>query len=66
MSTKTLRKRIALVAVSALTAGVFSVVSSPAANAANLFDDYVATGFCYAYFQLPNIGRQFYYIEAEK
>jgi len=34
MSTKTLRKRIALVAVSALTAGLFSVVSTPAANAA--------------------------------
>jgi trimeric autotransporter adhesin len=33
MSTKTLRKRIALVAVSALTAGVFSVVSAPVANA---------------------------------
>jgi len=34
MSTKTLRKRIALVAVSALTAGLFSVVSTPVANAA--------------------------------
>jgi hypothetical protein len=34
MSTKTLRKRIALVAVSALTAGVLSVASTPAANAA--------------------------------
>ena len=33
MSTKTLRKRIALVAVTALTAGVISVVASPAANA---------------------------------
>jgi len=33
MSTKTLRKRIALVAVSALTAGLFSVVSTPVANA---------------------------------
>jgi len=33
MSTKTLRKRIAVVAVSALTAGVFSVVSAPVANA---------------------------------
>ena len=33
MSTKTLRKRIALVAVSALTAGILSVVSTPAANA---------------------------------
>ena len=35
MSTKTLRKRIALVAVSALTAGILSVVSAPAASAAN-------------------------------
>jgi hypothetical protein len=35
MSTKTLRKRIAVVAVSALTAGLFSVVSTPAANAAS-------------------------------
>ena len=34
MSTKTLRKRIALVAVSALTAGVLSVASTPVANAA--------------------------------
>jgi len=34
MSTKTLRKRIAVVAVSALTAGLFSVVSTPVANAA--------------------------------
>jgi hypothetical protein len=33
MSTKTLRKRIALVAVSALTAGLVSVVTVPAANA---------------------------------
>jgi len=33
MSTKTLRKRIALVAVSALTAGLFSVVSAPVASA---------------------------------
>jgi hypothetical protein len=33
MSTKTLRKRIAVVAVSALTAGLFSVVSTPVANA---------------------------------
>ena len=37
MSTKTMKQRIALVAVSALTAGLFSVVSTPAANAdANL------------------------------
>ena len=34
MSTKTLRKRIALVAVSALTAGVLSVASTPVANSA--------------------------------
>jgi len=33
MSIKTLRKRIAVVAVSALTAGVFSVTSAPVANA---------------------------------
>ena len=33
MSTKTLRKRIALVAVTALTAGLVSVVGTPAANA---------------------------------
>jgi trimeric autotransporter adhesin len=35
MSTKTLRKRIALVAVSALTAGLVSVVAAPSANAAH-------------------------------
>jgi hypothetical protein len=34
MSLKTVRKRIAVVAVSALTAGLFSVVSVPVANAA--------------------------------
>jgi len=34
MSNKTIKQRIALVAVSALTAGLFSVVSTPAANAA--------------------------------
>jgi len=33
MSTKTLKQRIALVAVTALTAGVFSAVSAPVANA---------------------------------
>jgi hypothetical protein len=33
MSTKTMKQRIALVAVSALTAGLFSVVSTPVANA---------------------------------
>jgi hypothetical protein len=34
MSTKTLRKRIALVAVSALGAGLLAIVAGPAANAA--------------------------------
>ena len=34
MYTKTIKKRIALVAVSALTAGLFTVVSTPASNAA--------------------------------
>jgi len=34
MSTKTMKQRIALVAATALTAGLFSVVSTPAANAA--------------------------------
>jgi hypothetical protein len=34
MSIKTIKQRIALVAVSALTAGLFSVVSAPASNAA--------------------------------
>jgi len=34
MSKKTMKQRIALVAVSALTAGLFSVVSAPVANAA--------------------------------
>ena len=33
MSTKTIKQRIAVVAVSALTAGLFSVVSAPASNA---------------------------------
>jgi hypothetical protein len=33
MSTKTIKQRIALVAVSALTAGMFTVVSAPVANA---------------------------------
>jgi hypothetical protein len=41
MSTKTLRKRIALVAVTALTAGLVSVVAVPAANAAS--GDYAAS-----------------------
>jgi trimeric autotransporter adhesin len=36
MSTKTLRKRIALVAVSALGAGLLSVVAVPSANAADI------------------------------
>jgi len=35
MSTKTLKKRIALVAVSALSVGLLTVVSSPVANATN-------------------------------
>ena len=34
MSTKTIKQRIALIAASALTAGLFSVVSAPAVNAA--------------------------------
>ena len=38
MSTKTIKQRIAVVAVSALTAGLFSVVSAPVANA-------VSTGY---------------------
>ena len=41
MSSNTIRKRIALAAVSALTAGLFTVVSAPVANAtaaANYFD----------------------------
>jgi len=37
MSIKTLRKRIALVAVSALTAGVLSVASAPVANSSSTF-----------------------------
>jgi hypothetical protein len=41
MSTKTMKQRIALVAVSALTAGLFSVVSSPVANASDI--TYAAT-----------------------
>ena len=36
MSTKTIKQRIALVAVSALTAGLFTVVSAPTTNAVNL------------------------------
>ena len=36
MSTKTMKQRIAVVAVSALTAGVFSVVSAPVASANTL------------------------------
>jgi hypothetical protein len=43
MSTKTLRKRIALVAVSALGAGLLSVVAVPSANAAIAAGNYVAT-----------------------
>jgi len=49
MSTKTLRKRIALVAASALTAGVLSVTSAPVANAgAGELDVVTATGYCAA------------------
>ena len=44
MSTKTLRKRIALVAVSALTAGVLSVVATPSANATALANTVYAPG----------------------
>jgi len=44
MSIKTLRKRIALVAVSALAAGTFSVVSAPAANAVVTAVDVAAAG----------------------
>lgn len=36
MSNKTIKQRIALVAVSALTAGFFSVITAPAATAANV------------------------------
>jgi hypothetical protein len=41
MSTKTLRKRIALVAASALTAGVLSVIATPSANAFDTEDGYM-------------------------
>jgi len=49
MSTKTIKQRIAVVAVSALTAGLFSVVSAPVANGAlitsmNIFDNTSAGG----------------------
>ncbi len=44
MSTKTLRKRIAVVAVSALTAGLFSVVATPSANATALANTVYAPG----------------------
>jgi hypothetical protein len=46
MSTKTLRKRIALVAVAALGTGVLSVAPAYAANA---FDGLAATALCAAY-----------------
>jgi len=39
MSTKTMKQRIAVVAVSALTAGLFSVVSAPVANASSAVGD---------------------------
>ena len=46
MSTKTIKQRVALVAVSALTAGLFSVVSAPAASAANTaFNGATAAGY---------------------
>ena len=48
MSNKTMKQRIALVAASALTAGFISVVSAPAANAANLMERTSATGICVA------------------
>jgi len=41
MSTKTMKERIALVAVTALTAGLFSVIAAPAANAAVALEDIV-------------------------
>ena len=44
MSTKTIKQRIALVAVSALTAGLFSVVSAPVANAGYGTNVLAATG----------------------
>ena len=52
MSTKTMKQRIAVVAVTALTAGVLSVASTPAANAAvetsmNLFQN-TAAGAAYS------------------
>jgi hypothetical protein len=43
MSIMTIRKRIALVAVTALTAGLFTVVSVPVANAAVVADDFDIT-----------------------
>jgi hypothetical protein len=46
MSINTIKKRIAVVAVSALTAGLFSVMSTPVANAA--VDGLAATGICTA------------------
>jgi hypothetical protein len=39
MSKKTIKQRIALVAVSALTAGILSVASAPVANAAEMVDE---------------------------
>jgi hypothetical protein len=44
MSTKTIKQRIALVAVTALTAGVFSVVTAPASNAGYGTNVIAATG----------------------
>jgi hypothetical protein len=55
MSTKTLRKRIAVVAVSALTAGVLSVTSAPVANATIIAGDFtVAKGTALAGYNLGN------------
>ena len=48
MSTKTMKQRIALVAVSALTAGLFSVVSAPAAKAVATTVLQVGGGICAA------------------
>ena len=48
MSTKTMKQRIAAIAVSALTAGTISVVSAPNANAATLFDAF-SGAYCQTY-----------------
>jgi len=51
MSTKTIKQRIALVAVTALSAGFISVVAAPAANA-TAFDSATAAG----YVQIATVG----------